>query len=137
MQTILHILRQAGGWHHGLHLKIENPPYLELVIEAMDESGPMGLPTLSVAHYGLQNGDFMRNPEMCFELGLCRRSAPGPFLLAERLCRRRAVESQYRPRPLRSPRRPPPAAPSLCPDMGRQPAHAGFAEAFSDKSIRG
>jgi hypothetical protein len=40
MQTILRILEQAGGWHHGLHLKIENPPYMALVIEATDESGP-------------------------------------------------------------------------------------------------
>jgi hypothetical protein len=24
MQTILRILTQAGGWHHGLYLKIEN-----------------------------------------------------------------------------------------------------------------
>ena len=79
MQTILHILRQAGGWHHGLHLKIENPPYLELVIEAMDESGPMGLPTLSVAHYGLQNGDLMRDSEMCFELGLAGGAHLDPF----------------------------------------------------------
>jgi hypothetical protein len=68
MQTILRILTQAGGWHHGLYLKVENPPYMELVIEALDESGPMGLPTLSVAHYGEQNGDLMRDPEMCFEL---------------------------------------------------------------------
>ena len=29
MQTILAILKQAGGWHHGLYLKIENPPYPE------------------------------------------------------------------------------------------------------------
>jgi hypothetical protein len=43
---------------------------MELVIEAMDESGPMGLPSISVAHYGEQNGDAMRDPEMCFELGL-------------------------------------------------------------------
>ena len=28
MQTILRILKQAGGWHHGLYLKIENPPYM-------------------------------------------------------------------------------------------------------------
>jgi len=78
MQTILAILKQAGGWHHGLYLNIENPPYMELVIEAMDESGPMGLPALSVAHYGEQNGDLMRDPEMCFELGL----AGGPHLSA-------------------------------------------------------
>ncbi|AEU34656.1 DUF6908 domain-containing protein [Granulicella mallensis] len=78
MKTILAILKQAGGWHHGLYLKIENPPYMELVIEAMDESGPMGLPAISVCHYGEQNGDLMRDPEMCFELGL----AGGPHLSA-------------------------------------------------------
>ena len=50
MQTILHILKQAGGWHHGLYLKIENPPYMALVIEATDESGPCGLPAISVCH---------------------------------------------------------------------------------------
>ena len=70
MKTILTILKQAGGWHHGLSLKIENPPYMALVIEALDESGPCGLPSLSVAHYGEQSGDLMRDPEMCFELGL-------------------------------------------------------------------
>ena len=68
MKTVLDILRRAGGWHPGLYLKIVNPPYLELVIEAVDESGPMGLPAISVAHYGQQNGDLMRDPEMCFEL---------------------------------------------------------------------
>jgi hypothetical protein len=70
MQTILQILKMAGGWHPGLYLKIDNAPYMELVIEAMDESGPMGLPAISVAHYGERNGDAMRDPEMCFELGL-------------------------------------------------------------------
>ena len=70
MQTILSILKQAGGWHHGLYLKIENPPYMALVIEATDESGPCGLPAISVCHYGEQNCDLMRDPEMCFELGL-------------------------------------------------------------------
>jgi hypothetical protein len=70
MQTILAILKLAGGWHPGLHLHIDNAPYMALVIEALDESGPMGLPAISVAHYGEQNGDPMRDPEMCFELGL-------------------------------------------------------------------
>ena len=78
MQTILRILKQAGGWHHGLYLKIENPPYMALVIEATDESGPCGLPSISVAHYGEQNGDLMRDPEMCFELG---RAYLDPFYL--------------------------------------------------------
>src|SRR5580658_10952643 len=69
MKTILQILKLAGGWHHGLHLRIENPPYMALVIEATDESGPLGLAAISVCHYGEQNGDAMRDPEMCFELG--------------------------------------------------------------------
>ena len=76
MQTLLDILKRAGGWNPGLYLKIENAPYMALVIEATDESGPSGLPAISVAHYGEQNGDLMRDPEMCFELGF----AGGPHL---------------------------------------------------------
>ena len=70
MKTILNLLKKAGGWRPSLYIKIENPPYLPLVIEAVDESGPLGLPAVSVCHYGEQNGDAMRDPEMCFELGL-------------------------------------------------------------------
>ena len=70
MKTILAILQKAGGWRPNLYIRIENLPYLPLVIEAADESGPLGLPALSVAHYSEQNGDAMRDPEMCFELGL-------------------------------------------------------------------
>jgi len=79
MQTILQILQRAGGWHHGLYLKIENPPYMALVIEATDELGPCGVPAISVAHYGEQNGDLMRDPEMCFELGLAGGVHLNPF----------------------------------------------------------
>ncbi len=79
MQTILDILKRAGGWHSGLSLKIENQPYMSLVIEAMDESGPCGIPALSVAHYGEQNGDPIRDPEMCFELGFTGDAHLNPF----------------------------------------------------------
>ena len=79
MQTVLDILQRAGGWHHGLYLKIDNPPYMELVIEATDESGPCGLPALSVCHYGEQNGDAMRDPEMCFELGFAGGAHLTPY----------------------------------------------------------
>lgn len=79
MQTILRILKAAGGWHHGLSLRIDNPPFLPLCIEAVDESGPCGLPALSVAHYGEQNGDAMRDPEMLFELGLAGTPHLNPF----------------------------------------------------------
>lgn len=78
-KTILAILKEAGGWRPNLYLKIENPPYMELVIEATDESGPCGLPSLSVAHYGEQNGDLMRDPEMCFELGFAGGAHLNPF----------------------------------------------------------
>jgi hypothetical protein len=69
MKTLLAILKKAGGWRPGLYVKIENLPYMPLVIEAVGESGPLGLPALSICHYGEQNGDAMRDPEMCFELG--------------------------------------------------------------------
>ena len=78
MQTILDILKLAGGFRPTLSLKIENPPYMALVIEATPEPGPMGLPALSVAYYGEQNDDLMRDPEMCFELGF----SDGPHLNA-------------------------------------------------------
>jgi hypothetical protein len=67
MQTILRILERAGGWNPSLSLTIENSPYMALVIEAIGK-GPAGLPAVSIAHYGEQNGDLMRDPEMCFEL---------------------------------------------------------------------
>jgi hypothetical protein len=68
MRTLLHILERAGGYRPSLYLKIENPPYMALVVEAVPEPGPLNLPSISVAHYGEQNGDLMRDPEMCFEL---------------------------------------------------------------------
>jgi hypothetical protein len=52
---------------------------MALVIEATDESGPCGLPAISVCHYGEQNGDLMRDPEMCFELGLAGEAHLNPF----------------------------------------------------------
>ena len=79
MQTILAILNKAGEWHSDLNLRIENPPYLALVIEATGELGPKGLPVLSVAHYGEQNGDLMRDPEMCFEIGSSEEPLLDPF----------------------------------------------------------
>ena len=79
MKTVLELIRKAGGWHPGLYLKITNEPYMALVIEAVDESGPCGLPAVSVAHYSEQNGDLMRDPEMCFELGFAGGAHLNPF----------------------------------------------------------
>jgi hypothetical protein len=64
MKTILSILERAGGYRPTLYFKIENPPYMALVIEATPEPGPIELPAISITHYGEQNGDLMRDPEM-------------------------------------------------------------------------
>jgi len=49
-----------------LHLSIENPPYMRLVIEDIG-LGPNHLPAISVAHYFEQNGDLCQDPEMCLK----------------------------------------------------------------------
>jgi hypothetical protein len=41
---------------------------MTLVIEDIVTRGPNGYPALSVAYYGEQHGDLMRDPEMLFEL---------------------------------------------------------------------
>jgi hypothetical protein len=125
MKTILHILERAGDYRPTLYLKIENPPYMALVIEATPEPGPTGLPAISIAHYGEQNGDLMRDPEMCFEL------AKPPLCGVEEYSRYRDGENY-----------------AFVPDLHRQHEtfarqwdrnlrSQGFLEAFSDKSIRG
>jgi hypothetical protein len=137
MQTILQILKKAGGWHPGLYLKIDNAPYMELVIEAMDESGPMGLPAISVAHYGEQNGDLMRDPEMCFELGLAGGAHLDPFYwrndyVAIEQWSRNIIRDHYvclvhlHEQHV-----------SFAKTWDANLALQGFAEAFTDKSIRG
>ena len=45
MQTILRIIERAGCWNPGRFLKIENAPYMALVIEAVEE-GPSRLPAV-------------------------------------------------------------------------------------------
>lgn len=80
MKTLLAILHKAGGWRPSLYVKIDNLPFMPLVIEAMDESGPLGLPAISVCHYGEQNGDAMRDPEMCFELGFAGGAHLDPYM---------------------------------------------------------
>jgi hypothetical protein len=68
VKTIAAILEHAAPLEPGFHFKIENPPYMALVIEDIQELGPHGFPVISVAHYGEQNGDLMRDPEMLFEI---------------------------------------------------------------------
>jgi len=69
MRTILNILGAAGGLHCAKYLSIENEPWMRLVIDVLPEPGPGGhAVVVSVAHYGEQNSDPMRDPEMLFEV---------------------------------------------------------------------
>ncbi len=55
--------------HVGTTIRIPNPPYMTLTVENIGP-GPRQFPALSLCHYGEQNGDAMRDPEMCFEVEL-------------------------------------------------------------------
>ena len=69
MKTLIGMLNCLQPRELQFHIKIENPPYMPLTIEGIG-TGPRNLPAVSVTHYGEQNGDLMRDPEMCFELQL-------------------------------------------------------------------
>ncbi len=69
MKTVAKIIEHFGGMEalRQKHIRLENPPYMRLVIEYVGE-GPRGMPCISVAHYYEQNGDLMRDPELVFEV---------------------------------------------------------------------
>jgi len=68
MRTVLRIVAETGGLDVFDRVRIENPPFMPLVIESLGEPGPNGHRALSIAHYGEQNGDAMRDPEICAEV---------------------------------------------------------------------
>ena len=68
MKTILQIIEEAGGLPKAKCISIDNEPWMRLVIEVLPERGPDGHVVVSVAHYGEQKSDPMRDPEMLFEV---------------------------------------------------------------------
>jgi hypothetical protein len=52
---------------------------MALVIEAIDESRPVRTTRTLCLYYGEQNGDAMRDPEMCFELGRAGGAPLNPY----------------------------------------------------------
>jgi len=62
---------------NGGHIKIENDPFMPLSVENIGEikAGPEIRPVYSVCHYGEQNGDLMRDPDMEF----ARITIPGEY----------------------------------------------------------
>ena len=68
MKNIQQIIIDHGGLQavHRNYLRIENPPFMRLVIEVVGRPFANGACEVSVAHYGEQNGDAMRDPEITF-----------------------------------------------------------------------
>src|ERR1700675_3159209 len=81
MKTVLQIIEEAGGLTNADFISVDNEPWMRLVIEVLPERGPDGHIVVSVAHYGDQNADAMRDPEMLFEVvvEVGRQSAFWPF----------------------------------------------------------
>ena len=71
MKNIQQIITDHGGLAavQANYLRIENPPFMRLVIEVVGMPFPNGTCEVSVAHYGEQNGDAMRDPEITFLVG--------------------------------------------------------------------
>jgi hypothetical protein len=68
MKHIQQMIDQHGGFEavRTRYLRLENPPFMRLVIEVIGGPYPNGAYELSVAHYAEQNGDAMRDPEITF-----------------------------------------------------------------------
>lgn len=73
MKTIEQIIKMHGGFRAVMdhHISIENEPFTRLVVEIVggpktDLRSKTTMWKVSVAHYSEQNGDAMRDPEMCF-----------------------------------------------------------------------
>jgi len=68
MKQIQYMIEQRGGFEavSNHYIRLENPPLMRLVIEVIGGPFPNGAWQLSVAHYGEQNGDAMRDPELTF-----------------------------------------------------------------------
>jgi hypothetical protein len=69
MRNVQKIIETRGGLETLKHhpIRLEAPGFMRLVIEYVGR-GPRGGELVSVAHYGEQNGDPMRDPEIVFEV---------------------------------------------------------------------
>jgi hypothetical protein len=71
MQHVQQMIEEHGGFEavRQNYLRIETDPFMRLVIEVIGGPYPNGAYEVSVAHYGEQNGDAMRDPEITFLVG--------------------------------------------------------------------
>jgi hypothetical protein len=77
MPTITAIIQARGGWDYlrDHPIRVEIDGYMPLCIERIGK-GPRGMPALSIAMYGEQNGDMMRDPDLELEI---RDFTAGPW----------------------------------------------------------
>lgn len=68
MKAVQSIINRAGGFEavKERYINLVNEPYMRLVVEVLTSNPADGSHTVSVAHYGEQNGDAMRDPEIVF-----------------------------------------------------------------------
>ena len=68
MKNIQRLIEERGGYEavRENYLRLENPPFMRLVVEVIGGPYENGGYEVSVAHYGEQNGDAMRDPEITF-----------------------------------------------------------------------
>jgi hypothetical protein len=77
MKEVEKIIKEAGKENEDVfHISVENEPYMRLVIEGIGRS-PDGRKLVSVAHYGEQNGDLMRDPDVVFLVDERLKGSPG------------------------------------------------------------
>jgi hypothetical protein len=71
MRNVQRIIDTLGGLAalKSRPIRLEAPGFMRLVIEYVGR-GPRGGELVSVAHYGEQNGDPMRDPEIVFEVAV-------------------------------------------------------------------
>src|SRR6516162_8740167 len=69
MRNVQKIINAKGGMAalKRKYIRLEAPGFMRLAIEHIG-TGPRGGELVSVAHYGEQNGDLMRDPEIVFEV---------------------------------------------------------------------
>lgn len=89
MRNLTAIIAENGGFEalKNQHIKLESSVFMPLCIENVDglfeiQSVLQGdvFATISVAHYGEQNGDAMRDPEVCFHVMVDKTSGHPLYL---------------------------------------------------------
>jgi hypothetical protein len=80
MKTVEQIIQRFGGLEflRRDYIRLEVEGFMPLCIEYIGE-GPRGLPLISVCHYGEQNGDAMRDPDVVFEVDFATGAGWGPI----------------------------------------------------------